>query len=55
MQALHLMSDQTNDDAQMRASHVGQLNGAISAQLSFVESDLLKLDESLLEETQNCK
>ena len=47
---LALNVDQTNSDAQMRASRVGQLNGAISAQLSFIESDLLKLDESLLQE-----
>lgn len=47
---LALNVDQTNSDAQMRASRVGQLNGAINAQLSFIESDLLKLDEPLLQE-----
>ena len=47
---LALSVDQTNSDAQMRTSRVGQLSGGISAQLSFIESDLLKLDESVLQE-----
>lgn len=45
--------EQTNTDAQMRAAKVGQIFAAINAQLSFVRSELLQLDESLLQEASD--
>lgn len=50
---LSLSVDQTNDTAQMRAAKVGQLYSKISAQLSFITSELLQLDEETLTETKN--
>ncbi|MEL4024698.1 oligoendopeptidase F [Lysinibacillus endophyticus] len=50
---LSLSVDQTNDKAQMRAAKVGQLYSKISAQLSFITSELLQLDEETLTETKN--
>ncbi|KGR81707.1 oligoendopeptidase F [Lysinibacillus odysseyi] len=45
---LALNVDQTNSDAQMRSAKVGQVYGAIGAKLSFIQSELLMLDESVL-------
>ncbi|RUL55531.1 oligoendopeptidase F [Lysinibacillus antri] len=50
---LSISVDQTNDDAQMRSSKVGQTFAKISAQLSFITSELLQLEESILLETKN--
>ncbi|MCP1144340.1 oligoendopeptidase F [Lysinibacillus endophyticus] len=50
---LSLSVDQTNDTAQMRAAKVGQLYSKISAQLSFITSEFLQLDEETLTETKN--
>lgn len=50
---LALSVDQTNDDAQMRSSKVGQVFSQISTQLSFITSDLLQLDEAILIEAKN--
>ncbi len=47
---LALSVDQTNDVAGLRAAKVGQVIASISAETSFVTSELLELDESLLEE-----
>ena len=47
---LALSVDQTNDAAQLRAAKVGQIMASISAETSFVTSELLELDEALLEE-----
>ncbi|SOC37538.1 oligoendopeptidase F [Ureibacillus acetophenoni] len=47
---LALSVDQTNDTAQLRAAKVGQAIASISADISFVTSELLELNESLLEE-----
>lgn len=46
---LALSVDQTNDEAQLRAAKVGQVLASISADTSFVTSELLELDEALLE------
>ncbi|MEO4052918.1 oligoendopeptidase F [Solibacillus sp. CAU 1738] len=40
--------DQTSSEAQMRAAKVGQVTSAIGAQTSFVQSELLQLDEAIL-------
>ena len=47
---LALNVDQANNEAQMRSAKVGQLYGAIGAQLSFMQSELLGLDESILQD-----
>ncbi|WP_042473632.1 oligoendopeptidase F [Bacillus ndiopicus] len=47
---LALSVEQTNGEAQMRAAKIGQINSAISAQLSFIRSELLQLDEKVLVE-----
>ncbi|HWL23988.1 MAG TPA: oligoendopeptidase F [Ureibacillus sp.] len=47
--SLSLSQDQTNDKSQLRSAKVGQLMASISAQTSFVTSELLELDESLLQ------
>ena len=47
---LALNVDQANSEAQMRSAKVGQVYGAIGAQLSFIQSELLELDESILQE-----
>ncbi len=47
---LSLSVDQTNDTAQLRAAKVGQVMASISAETSFVTSELLELDETLLVE-----
>lgn len=44
--------DQTNSDHQMRAAKVGQLGATIATKLSFVKSDLLSLDETILKDAQ---
>ncbi|GLC86905.1 oligoendopeptidase F [Lysinibacillus piscis] len=48
--SLDLEVDHTNDVAQMRAAKLGSAYGKISSALSFVESELLALDEAILEE-----
>jgi len=48
--SLSLSQDQTNDKSQLRSAKVGQLMASISAQTSFVTSELLELDESLLQD-----
>ncbi|MFY3792924.1 oligoendopeptidase F [Ureibacillus sp. MALMAid1270] len=50
---LSLSVDQTNDAAALRAAKVGQVMASISADTSFVTSELLELDESLLKEASN--
>ncbi|MGM9949981.1 MAG: oligoendopeptidase F [Lysinibacillus sp.] len=47
---LALNVDQANSEAQMRSAKVGQVYGAIGAQLSFIQSELLGLDESILQD-----
>lgn len=42
--------EQTDSEAQMRAAKVGQFHSALGAQLSFIQSELLQLDESVLVE-----
>lgn len=48
--SLSLEVDQTNDDAQMRASKFGSIASKIGSQLSFVHSDLSALSTEILEE-----
>lgn len=50
--SLALSVDQTNDDAQMRSAKVGQQFAKISAQLSFITSELSQLDEATLIEAK---
>lgn len=47
---LSVSTDQTNDDAQMRASKLGSIIAKINSQLSFVKSDLLALSTETLED-----
>ncbi|MFJ8235230.1 oligoendopeptidase F [Ureibacillus sp. NPDC094379] len=46
--SLALSVDQTDEAAQMRASKVGQTYSKINAQLSFITSECLELNESVL-------
>lgn len=46
--SLGLSVDQTDESAQMRASKVGQTYSKINAQLSFIKSECLELNESVL-------
>lgn len=48
--SLALSVDQTNTAEQMRSAMVGQLQATISAQLSFINSELLMLDEKILQD-----
>ncbi|KGR74187.1 oligoendopeptidase F [Ureibacillus sinduriensis] len=50
--SLSLSEDQTNDVAQMRSAKVGQHYSKIGAQLSFITSELLLLEESVLTEAK---
>lgn len=50
--SLSLSEDQTNDEAQMRSAKVGQHYSKISAQLSFITSELLQLNEDVLTEAK---
>lgn len=52
---LALNVDQTNSDAQMRSAKVGQIYGAIGAKLSFIQSELLALDESVLQQVSSAE
>ncbi len=45
--------DQTDDTSQMRSAKVGQVFAKINAQLSFITSELLQLDEATLVEAKN--
>ncbi|WP_416143896.1 oligoendopeptidase F [Planococcus koreensis] len=47
--SLSLSTDQSNDEAQMRASRFGSAAAKIGSQLSFVASELLELPEATLE------
>ncbi len=47
---LAMSTDQTNDEAQMRASKFGSISAKISSQLSFINSELLALPTDVLEE-----
>ncbi|BDH61444.1 oligoendopeptidase F [Lysinibacillus sp. PLM2] len=49
---LSLSVDQTNEEAQLRAAKVGQLFSEINAETSFITSELLELDKSVLEEAE---
>lgn len=49
---LSLSVEQTDSAHQMRAAKVGQLAATISTKLSFIKSDLLALDETILKEAQ---
>ncbi|MDM5333385.1 oligoendopeptidase F [Ureibacillus composti] len=46
--SLALSVDQTDEEAQMRASKVGQTYSKINAQLSFIKSECLELNETVL-------
>lgn len=48
--SLSLSTDQTNTDAQMRASKFGSLSAKVSSQLSFLNSELVELPDSIIEE-----
>jgi len=48
--SLNLETDRTNDVAQMRAAKFGKAIGKVSSALSFVRSELLALDEAVLQE-----
>lgn len=48
--SLSLEVDQTNDEAQMRASKLGSISAKIGSQLSFVDSDISELSTEILEE-----
>lgn len=48
--SLNNRADHTNNEAQMRAAKYGTAVGKISSTISFVRSELLALDESILEE-----
>ncbi|KGR87478.1 MULTISPECIES: oligoendopeptidase F [Lysinibacillus] len=48
--SLNLETDRTNDVAQMRAAKFGTAIGKVSSALSFVRSELLALDEAVLQE-----
>lgn len=50
--SLSLSVDQANDEAQMRSAKVGQKFSKVSAQLSFVVSELLQLDTAVLTEAK---
>nr|WP_106778795.1 oligoendopeptidase F [Lysinibacillus timonensis] len=50
---LILSVDQGNDEAQLRAAKVGQLFSTISAQTSFIISELVEIDEITLQEASN--
>lgn len=50
--SLSLSEDQTNDESQLRSAKVGQNFSKISAQLSFITSELLLLDEAVLTEAK---
>lgn len=45
--------DQTDDAAQMRSAKVGQVFAKINADLSFITSELLQLEEAILIEAKN--
>ncbi|RHW37658.1 oligoendopeptidase F [Lysinibacillus yapensis] len=51
--SLALSVDQTNEEAQMRSAKVGQKYSKISAQLSFITSELLRLDKTVLTDAKN--
>ncbi|MEK4084006.1 oligoendopeptidase F [Psychrobacillus sp. FSL K6-1415] len=48
--SLSLSTDQTNTDAQMRASKFGSLSAKVSSQLSFLNSELVELPDIIIEE-----
>ncbi|MGE7621499.1 oligoendopeptidase F [Viridibacillus sp. NPDC096237] len=48
--SLSLEVDQTNDEAQIRASKLGSISAKIGSQLSFVDSDISTLSTEILEE-----
>ncbi|MCZ8532428.1 oligoendopeptidase F [Psychrobacillus psychrodurans] len=48
--SLSLSTDQTNTDAQMRASKFGSLSAKVSSQLSFLNSELVELPDNIIEE-----
>lgn len=48
--SLSLSTDQTNTDAQMRASKFGSLSAKVSSQLSFLNSELVELPEAIIKE-----
>jgi len=48
--SLSLSTDQTNTDAQMRASKFGSLSAKVSSQLSFLNSELVELPDHIIEE-----
>ena len=52
---LALSVDQTNTEAQMRAGKVGQASAKINAQTSFINSELLALDEAVLKQAATLK
>jgi oligoendopeptidase F len=47
--------DQTNPEAQMRSAKVGQAMAKINSQTSFISSELLALDEEVLQEASALK
>ncbi len=48
--SLSLSTDQTNTEAQMRASKFGSLSAKISSQLSFINSELVALSSEVIQE-----
>ena len=48
--SLSLSTDQTNTDAQMRASKFGSLSAKVSSQLSFLNSELVELPAKIIQE-----
>ncbi|TQR20764.1 oligoendopeptidase F [Psychrobacillus vulpis] len=53
--SLSLSTDQTNTEAQMRASKFGSISAKINSKLSFVNSELLELPTEVLElAIENC-
>lgn len=48
--SLSLSTDQTNTDAQMRASKFASLSAKVSSQLSFLNSELVELPDNIIEE-----
>ena len=51
--SLALSVDQTNEEAQMRASKFGSVSAQLGSQMAFLESDLLNLSEDVLTEAKN--
>lgn len=51
--SLAMSVDQTNEEAQMRASKFGSVSAQLGSQMAFLESELLALSEDVLTEAKN--